>query len=199
MSEPLRKCRFCGLEAHIEAELELFIKDKECLYGRRTICKNCFKIQRKKEKNGTSLMIRFYNLKQRCYNPNNPSYKNYGARGITICDEWLNDSNAFFDWALEKGYRKELTIDRIDNYKGYSPENCRWTTYAVNSRNRRDNVTNWEKNTRICCKCKIEKPIDHFSKSSYDPLGYRYACKECKNKVEREYYRRKKLKEIKRT
>ena len=54
-------------------------------------------------------------MKQRCYNPNHSAYKNYGGRGIKICDEWLNDYNSFLKWAENNGYREGLSIDRIDN------------------------------------------------------------------------------------
>lgn len=76
-------------------------------------------------------------MKGRCYYPNHKHYKNYGGRGITICDKWLNDSCAFISWALENGYKEGLTIDRIDNNKGYSPDNCRWITNKENCRNMR--------------------------------------------------------------
>ena len=74
-------------------------------------------------------------MKERCYNENSKSYARYGGRGITICDEWLRDSNAFKSWALSAGYREGLEIDRIDNNKGYSPDNCRWVTKKENARN----------------------------------------------------------------
>jgi transcription elongation factor Elf1 len=76
-------------------------------------------------------------MKTRCYNQKIASFKHYGGRGISICDEWLKDSNLFCEWALSNGYKDDLTIDRIDNDKGYSPDNCRWVTYAVNTRNTR--------------------------------------------------------------
>lgn len=76
-------------------------------------------------------------MKQRCYNQRDDSYPNYGGRGITICDEWLNSYEAFRDWALNNGYEDNLTIERTDNEKGYCPENCIWITRAEQNRNQR--------------------------------------------------------------
>ena len=74
---------------------------------------------------------------QRCHKETDTAYKYYGARGITVCDEWRNDAEAFIKWSLENGWREGLEIDRIDNYKGYSPDNCRYVTHKENMNNQR--------------------------------------------------------------
>jgi len=81
----------------------------------------------------------FGSMKDRCYNPKCKSFGNWGGRGIKICDEWLKNPGEFAKWAVQNGYRKGLTIDRIDNDKGYSPDNCRWVTNAEQSVNKRNN------------------------------------------------------------
>ena len=75
-------------------------------------------------------------IKTRCENKNCLAYKNYGGRGITICEEWSQFSS-FLNWALKTKYEHGLQIDRVDNDQGYSPRNCRWSTTAENSQNRR--------------------------------------------------------------
>lgn len=87
------------------------------------------------EKFGTNIWLlssKFKEMKRRCYNPKNQAYKYYGAKGITICDEWLKDRKSFNLWAIENGYKDGLTIDRIDPDKGYSPDNCQWVTFSEN-------------------------------------------------------------------
>lgn len=78
-------------------------------------------------------------MKGRCYNPNNPKYYTYGARGITICEEWLNKKTGlinFYNWSMANGYRDDLSIDRVDNNKGYSPANCRWADNFMQANNK---------------------------------------------------------------
>lgn len=87
----------------------------------------------------TTLYRKWIDMKSRCLNPNHENYKHYGARGITICDEWLGEHGFenFREWALLNGYKEELSIDRIENDKGYFPENCRWATKRIQNINRR--------------------------------------------------------------
>jgi len=87
----------------------------------------------------TKLYKVWTSMKQRCVNPSDEAYENYGGRGITVCESWANDFHRFRVWAEDHGYRVGLTIDRVDNDAGYCPENCRWTdrqTQNVNKRQR---------------------------------------------------------------
>jgi len=78
----------------------------------------------------------WYSMIDRCYNPNSSIYWKYGARGVSVCEEWRDSFKDFLGWALNNGYEKHLTLDRIDNSKPYCPENCRWVDYYIQEQNR---------------------------------------------------------------
>lgn len=80
-------------------------------------------------------------MKERCYRPKHPHYKDYGGRGIKVCDEWIGEQGfyCFKEWAMSNGYSENLTLDRIDNDGNYEPSNCRWVTVKEQMNNKRSN------------------------------------------------------------
>jgi hypothetical protein len=84
--------------------------------------------------------MKWNGMKARCSIISNTNYKNYGGRGVKVCDEWVDNYKAFRGWALQNGYSDELTIDRIDNDGNYEPGNCRWVTADEQARNKRSTV-----------------------------------------------------------
>lgn len=121
---------------------EFIVKGSVLIHGRKERCTRC-NISlgaMKKTKHGLirhPLYCVYGNMKDRCYNPHNIGYQYYGGRGITVCDNWLNDFRSFYDWCISHGYKDGLQIDRIDNNLGYSPSNCRFVTCRQNTNNRR--------------------------------------------------------------
>lgn len=102
----------------------------------------------------------YRSMMDRCYRKTAWNYKDYGGRGITVCDEW-HDICSFGKWAEENGYRKGLSIERIDTDGNYSPENCRWATQKEQCNNRRNTkyltafgethtISEWSEKTGIC-------------------------------------------------
>ena len=95
---------------------------------------------RNKKKDNLRLWSIYHDIKKRCNNPNSARFKDYGGRGIKMCDEWLDDFDSFADWSKNNGYSDELTIDRKDVDGNYEPQNCRWITIKEQCRNKRNTV-----------------------------------------------------------
>lgn len=121
-------------------------------------------------KRNTRLYNIYTHMIQRCYNTNNIDYHNYGERGIKICDEWLNEFMNFYNWAIENGYRDELTIDRIDVNGNYEPDNCRWASFYEQSNNKQNSIKVCYKNKKL----PLKECIKEFDlKVSYSALRHR--------------------------
>lgn len=141
----LYKCGFCG---------NIFKTSIQDVKKGDTKSCGCYSIKNRKEVNvthslaNTKLYSIWIGIKARVLNPQHKQYNSYGGRGITICDEWKNDAEAFYNWAMLNGYEenKGLSIDRIDNDGNYEPDNCRWTTSTIQNRNqrlRKDNTSGY--------------------------------------------------------
>lgn len=142
---------------------------------------------RKTGLSNTKLYFTYKNMCNRCYRETNDMYYIYGGRGITVCDEWKDKERGFeyfAEWALSNGYSENLTIDRIDNNKGYSPDNCRWSdllTQANNKRNTRYLVINGEKDTVANLSRKYN--ISYWNLFNYSKGGANFMYPELKIEV----------------
>ena len=117
----------------------IIVREGNLHSGKSQSC-GCLNVERTKEANLRHGMAhtRLYNIwskmKERCYNTTRKAYKNYGGKGVHVCDEWRNDFQKFYDWAINNGYKENLTIDRINSNGNYDPVNCRWVTLSENVR-----------------------------------------------------------------
>ena len=129
------KCRYCEFESDMRLSN---IKQT-------TICRHKDRVgnlvEFKPHWRNPRLRCIFKSMQDRCLNPNGKDYRWYGAKGISICEEWLNNPKMFEEWALNNGYSDDLTIDRIDPRGDYTPGNCRWISQEDNTR--RAGKVNW--------------------------------------------------------
>lgn len=103
-------------------------------------CKKCSSGMKKHGDSGTPIYGRWAAMKQRVSPSNKAGRHMYFDRGIKVCDEWVDDFSKFKAWAVDSGFSEDLTLDRIDNDKGYSPENCRWVSHYEQNRNQSTNI-----------------------------------------------------------
>ena len=133
----LYECQYCGGEFECITSSVINGHTKSC---------GCVNFSKKHGLSSHKFYHTWNSMIQRCIKPSNKNYKNYGARGITICEEWLDVAN-FVAWAEATHPNIEgYTLDRIDNDKGYSPENCRWadnTTQNINQRMKKNNTSGY--------------------------------------------------------
>ncbi len=137
-------CDYCDKNVKKHKGNGLKAQSCGCMWHELTARKN-----RIHGKTNTILFGVWSGIRKRCYLKSNPSYKRYGERGIKMCRKWKSNFFAFYSWALNNGYKKGLSIDRIDNNGNYEPSNCRFITIEENSRWKSTTRLDWDKVSKI--------------------------------------------------
>lgn len=136
----LCKCN-CGNITEVSNSSLRSGKVKSCGCLRKEVTRqNAIKTKTTHHLTNTRIYNIWRSMKKRCYLKTHKAYKDYGARGIKVCDEWKNDFMSFYNWAIVNGYKEDLTLDRINVNGFYEPNNCRWVTMEIQQNNRRDNI-----------------------------------------------------------
>lgn len=121
----------------------------------------------------TRLYHIYHKMKARCYYKHDARYSRYGGRGITLCDEWLNDFMNFYNWAMNNGYSDELSIDRINNNNNYGPSNCRWATNEEQQNNKSNCVyITYDERTQTMSQWSRELNIPYITIKKRHARGY---------------------------
>lgn len=124
------KCSKCGWETNMQMHQTKYTKACNHI----NVAGQYISDMAKLEWSNKRLYSIYRGIIQRCYNHNEKSYRWYGGKGVKLCEEWLKEPLSFEIWALNNGYKDNLTIDRIDSEKDYSPDNCRWSTALDNAK-----------------------------------------------------------------
>ncbi len=152
------------------------VQYKSLLYGNTKSC-GCIKTELLTERNknqlashhlyGTRLYSIWDTMRARCIRLSSKDYKNYGARGIIVCEEWRNHFESFYHWAIQQGYEDHLTLDRIDVNGNYEPANCRWATI-------KEQANNTRVNRRITINCETKTIAEWAALAGISPKALRY-------------------------
>ena len=167
----------CGNVKVVRADALISGATKSCGCIKKEQDKINLSANHKHKMSGTRIYETWQDMKRRCYNKQNARYDRYGGRGITVCDEWLNNFQSFYDWAISNGYSDDLTIDRIDNDGNYEPSNCRWSTAKeqCNNRGSNINITIGNATKSLMCWCEIfnvdyKKVYARYKRNGYEGI-----------------------------
>lgn len=139
----------CGNEKITSSELLRRGSVRSCGCLRKELAAKQLRKHKVSSEENKRLYRSWQKMNLRCFDPDDKKFKDYGARGITVCDQW-RDFSTYANWAFENGYSDELTLDRIDVNGDYTPDNCRWADYFVQSRNSRLRKTNTSGCRGVC-------------------------------------------------